>query len=363
MTRRFSYIRRDALGASASLITTFSGIDCMHTIDPRLSTDVEHAVSVLRHGGLIGLPTETVYGLGADARNPQAVARIFAAKRRPADHPLIVHLHQRSQVSAWARDVPESAWQLAEAFWPGPLTLVLPRLAGVLDDVTGGLDTVALRVPDHPLALAVLEHFGDGVAAPSANQHGRVSPTEAQHVLSEMGDAVELVLDGGPCQVGIESTIVDFVDGSVRILRPGLITETDLRRATGKAPRASSAPDVRRPGAMTSHYAPRAKVVLARAADASATANAWRLRGCAAGVLSAQRPIDLADGVIWLPLGAASAQQARVLYAQLRQADALALDVLVAVMPTDAGLGVALRDRLIRCAGLGDGRVFDGGST
>lgn len=332
----------------------------MSRLEASYIDDVERAADVLRRGGLIGLPTETVYGLGADARNAKALARIFAAKRRPADHPLIVHLHHRDQIGQWARDVPAAAWQLAEAFWPGPLTLVLPRLAGVLDEVTGGLDTVALRVPAHPLALAVLERFGGGIAAPSANRHGRVSPTTAQHVRSELGDAVELVLDGGPCDVGIESTIVDFPRAGMRVLRPGRITANDLRRATGDTPRGSAAADVRRPGAMTSHYAPRAKVVLAAAEDAAAAADVWRLRGTHAGVLSAQRLENLHPSVIWLPLGAASDQQARQLYAQLRQADDLGLDVLIAVPPADDGLGVALRDRLVRAAGLGDGRVFVG---
>jgi L-threonylcarbamoyladenylate synthase len=335
----------------------------MNSIGSRLSTDASCAAAVLRDGGLIGLPTETVYGLGADAFNPQAVARIFAAKRRPADHPLIVHIHQHAQIGQWARDIPTTAWQLAEAFWPGPLTLVLPRLTGVLDEVTGGLDTVALRVPDHPLALAVLGQFGNGVAAPSANRHGQVSPTTAQHVCSELGDSVDLVLDGGPCQVGIESTIVDFPDGDVRILRPGSITAADMERVTGQTPCTIAAPDVHRPGAMTSHYAPRAKVVLATPENAAAIADAWRLRGSLAGVLSAQRPRDMAAAVTWLPLGTAIAEQARQLYGQLRHADTLALDVLVVVMPADEGLGVALRDRLVRAAGLGDGRVFDGGST
>lgn len=324
------------------------------------SSQIERAAAVLRAGGLVGLPTETVYGLGADARNPAAVARIFAAKQRPADHPLIVHIHHREQIEHWAREVPTAAKQLAEAFWPGPLTLVLPRRADVLDEVTGGLDTVALRVPGHPLALALLDQFGDGIAAPSANRHGRVSPTNAQHVVAEFGHAIEVVLDGGPCQVGIESTIVDFPDGTLRILRPGSITTADLQQVTGQRPRASSAPDVRRPGAMTSHYAPRAKVVLAMAENASALAQTWRLGGALTGVLSAQRPADLPADVAWLPLGMMNDQQARQLYAQLRHADALALDVLVAVMPAAEGLGVAVRDRLIRSAGLGDGRVFDG---
>ena len=330
----------------------------MINADGRLTTDAARAAQVLREGGLIGMPTETVYGLGADAGNAQAVARIFSAKRRPADHPLIVHIHRPAQIRQWARDVPTAAWQLAEAFWPGPLTLVLPRMPGVLDVVTGGLDTVALRVPSHPLALDLLAQFGGGVAAPSANRHGRVSPTTAQHVRSELGDAVDLLLDGGSCRVGIESTIVDFIDEGVRILRPGSITTQDLRRVTRRTVLGRADPAVRRPGAMTSHYAPRATVVLTAAAEALAALETWQRNGARVGLLSAYRPEHLPPGVPWLSLGAASEQQARQLYALLRQADDVGLDVLVAVPPRDEGLGAALCDRLVRAAGLGDGRVL-----
>ncbi len=330
----------------------------MSNADARLTTDAARAAQVLRDGGLVGLPTETVYGLGADAGSAQAVARIFSAKQRPADHPLIVHIHRPAQIRQWAREVPTAAWQLAEAFWPGPLTLVLPRVPGVLDVVTGGLDTVALRVPSHPLALDLLAQFGGGVAAPSANRHGRVSPTTARHVQSELGDAVDLLLDGGPCRIGVESTIVDFVDEGMRILRPGGITSQDLRRVTGGTVLDRADPAVRRPGAMTSHYAPRARVVLTAAEDALAALETWHRNGARAGLLSACRPENLPPGVPWLSLGTASEQQAQQLYALLRQADDLGLDVLVAVPPLDEGLGAALCDRLVRAAGLGDGRAF-----
>lgn len=330
----------------------------MIAIDSRLTADVDRAAKVLRDGGLVGLPTETVYGLAADARNPAAVARIFACKQRPPDHPLIVHIHRAAQLTEWARDVPAAAWRLAEAFWPGPLTLVLPRLPDVPDGVTGGLDTVALRVPAHPLARALLARFGGGLAAPSANRHGRVSPTTAQHVWSELGDAVDLLLDGGPCRVGIESTIVDFVDGGIRVLRPGTVTADDLQRVSGIVPSVSTGSDARAPGVMTSHYAPRARVVLTSAADALAEVATWRERGARAGLLCARRPDGLPTAVPWLALGVATARQAQQLYARLRQADELGLDILVAVPPTATGLGVALRDRLLRAAGRGDGRVF-----
>ena len=176
-----------------------------------MSEAVHQAVAVLRAGGLVALPTETVYGLAADAANPQAVARVFALKGRPATHPLIVHIAATAVLEQWAADVPAGARRLAEAFWPGPLTLILKRQPQVLDAVTGGQDSVGLRVPAHPLALAVLAEFDGGIAAPSANRYGRVSPTTADHVREEFGDAVDFILDGGPCRLGIESTIVSFL--------------------------------------------------------------------------------------------------------------------------------------------------------
>lgn len=322
-----------------------------------LFPDVPRAVTVLRRGGLVAFPTETVYGLGADARNPEAVARIFSAKGRPADHPLIVHLADATQLTGWAKDVPRAAWQLAEAFWPGPLTLVLPRAAGVLDAVTGTLATVALRVPGHPLALALLEAFGGGVAAPSANRYGCVSPTSAEHVREELGDAVDLVLDGGSCPIGIESTIVDLSSTIVRILRPGAITERAVRRVLGVPVTSTQAGGVHCPGRKPSHYAPRARVVLASQAQAAQEVEKWQASGQRVGVLASRRPPALSEDVTWLSLTGDIREQARQLYQRLRQADHLGLQVLVAVMPPDVGLGHALRDRLRRAAGLGDGRA------
>lgn len=319
-----------------------------------LPGEVQRAAQVLRDGGLIALPTETVYGLGADADNPAAVARIFAAKQRPADHPLIVHLHAARQISQWARELPHVAWQLAEAFWPGPLTLIVKRSTQASDAVTGGLDTVALRVPDHPLALAVLQAFGGGVAAPSANRHGRVSPTAAAHVHAELGGAVDLVLDGGPCAIGIESTIVDLSTGAPRVLRPGAISAEDLQHATGTPVTAGAAAGTRCPGVMRSHYAPRATVLMVAADAALAAVDAWCSLGARVGLLSAQRPGRLPAAALWLELGEGDREQAQQLYRRLREADERALDVLVVVPPEDAGLGHALRDRIRRAAGLGD---------
>ena len=207
--------------------------------------DIEQAVAVLRAGGLVAFPTETVYGLGADAGNPVAVRKIFATKGRPAAHPVIVHLADAVQLANWAREMPAAAHTLARRFWPGPLTLILSRAKGVSDVVTGGQDTVALRVPSHPLAQQLLARFGSGIAAPSANRHGRVSATTADHVRREFGAAVECVLDGGEAGIGIESTIIDLSRGHATLLRPGWITAGEIENALG-APLAAAGVDAPR---------------------------------------------------------------------------------------------------------------------
>ena len=317
--------------------------------------EICQAVRILRSGGLVAFPTETVYGLGADARNPDAVARVFAVKGRPTDHPLIVHLPEASRLAEWAQNIPEAAWSLAEAFWPGPLTLVLPRAPNVPYAVTGGLDTVALRVPGHSLALALLGAFDGGIAAPSANRYGRVSPTSAAHVREELGDAVDLVLDGGSCHVGIESTIVEVSSTMIRILRPGAITAQALHGVTG-TPVTNVRPGgaVRAPGRKASHYAPRARVVLASQAQAAQAVQQWQVSGHRVGLLASHRPAGLSESTVWLSLAGDVRVQARQLYQRLREADHLGLQVLVTTLPPAAGLGHALRDRLRRAAGLGD---------
>ena len=231
---------------------------------------IDRAVSLINAGALIGLPTETVYGLAADADNPSAVAQIFAAKGRPADHPLIVHLGADDLLTQYARDIPDEAWALAEAFWPGPLTMILKKAPTVPDVVTGGQDTVGIRIPGHPVALALLRALADsrrsagqqggGLAAPSANRFGRISPTTAQHVQDELGDAVALILDGGACHVGIESTIVDLSRGRPVILRPGAITAEQLSLVLGRTVHIQATNEERAPrvsGSLASHYAPR----------------------------------------------------------------------------------------------------------
>jgi L-threonylcarbamoyladenylate synthase len=226
-------------------------------IDP---ANIARAADLLHAGDLVAFPTETVYGLGADATNAAAVAKIFAAKGRPADHPLIVHIPGVSHLGRWARDVPPQAYQLAAAFWPGPLTMILKRQPGVPDLVTGGQDTVGLRIPDHVVARQLLAAFAGGIAAPSANRFGHISPTTAAHVHEELGAAAAFVLDGGPCGIGIESTIVDLSRDRPAVLRPGAITREQLETALGIAPDEGAAdnfPDAPRvSGSLAAHYAP-----------------------------------------------------------------------------------------------------------
>ncbi|HEY6533764.1 MAG TPA: L-threonylcarbamoyladenylate synthase [Acidimicrobiales bacterium] len=316
---------------------------------------VERAAAVLRAGGLVAFPTETVYGLGADASDPAAVARIFAAKGRPGDHPLIVHLGDADLVEAWADGVPPEAHLLADAFWPGPLTMLLWRSPKAPDAVTGGRDTVGLRVPDHPLARQLLDAFGDGVAAPSANRFGRVSPTTAADVVSDLGDAVDLVLDGGPCRVGVESTIVDLTGGEPVLLRPGGVAIERLTEVLGREPNRLEGPaperGARAPGMLASHYAPKARVVVADEASVVAVAaEAVSTAVGRVGVLAPTVTDGLGPEIVELEPAGGPEEYARLLYARLRQADRLQIEILVCVPPPARGVGVAVADRLSRAA-------------
>ena len=306
------------------------------------------AAAVLAAGGLVAFPTETVYGLGADACNAAAVARIYSVKGRPADHPLIVHVASIAGLGQWARDVPDYAIALARDYWPGPMTLVVRRsdLAG--DFVTGGQDTVGVRVPAHPVALGLLEAFvragGKGVAAPSANRFGNVSPTSAQAVAAELGDYLadgDQILDGGACDVGVESTIIDCTGDVPKILRPGAITVEMIQQCTGlRIVDATGGVDgdvIRVSGSLDSHYAPVATVVL----DQSPVAGQGFI---------AMKDVVSPYGVVRLAAPATHADFARVLYAALRSADEQGLATVVVQQPQGDGIAIAIRDRLMRAA-------------
>ena len=346
---------------------------------PLIAADYVRAAELLRAGGLIGLPTETVYGLAADASNPAAIAKMFAAKGRPADHPVIVHLADAEQIREWAIEIPAAAWTLAKKFWPGPMTLILKRAPHVLDAVTGGQDTVGLRVPSHPVAQAVLKQFAKaavedetshqqtrkpaGIAAPSANKFGRVSPTTAQHVKDEFGDAIDLVLDGGACDVGIESTIIDLSAGAPRILRPGVITEyavraalgEDIRHSTGKEPRPptvsalpvtaiSIAPRVS--GSLDAHYAPRTRAQIASGAQLAGVL--MQHAGKRIAVLSFS-PARTPGTLHWLAPRTPKVY-AHNLYATLRAMDVSACELILIEAPPEGGEWDGINDRLKRAA-------------
>lgn len=316
--------------------------------EPPTEEALHRAVEVLRHGGLLGLPTETVYGLAADAENELAVRRIFAVKGRPSTHPLIVHLASAEAVRAWVARLPPEAEALAAAFWPGPLTLVLPRSTRASDAVTGGQGTVAVRVPAHPVALAVLQAFGGGLAAPSANRFGRVSPTRAAHVVADLGSEVDFVLDGGPSSVGVESTIVDLSSPEPALLRPGGVTLEALQSVLGRAVLRRVAGDVRASGMLPSHYAPRAGLVLASRNEAPRLAAELQRAGRHVALCSPEAAGP--SGVVHLRVPEGVTELARSLYALLRDVDAAGVDVAVVVVPEEAGLGLAVLDRLRRAA-------------
>lgn len=320
---------------------------------------IHDAALRLRAGELVAFPTETVYGLGAHALDPHAVARIFAAKGRPAWNPVIVHVPDLASARALVRDWPASAERLAITSWPGPLTLVLPRAAHVPDVVTGGADTVALRIPAHPVALALLRAAGIPIAAPSANRFTQLSPTRAEHVVTALGDRVDLILDGGPCDVGIESTVVDCTSDAPVILRTGLLDAATLTERLGApvriAERRVVADTTQRasPGMVERHYAPRAEVWLASVADRSDIETALRER-CAAHPATRVGAIARRSG--WTPTGAQHVQRlpddpagyARELYAAMHALDAAGCAVVIVDAPPSDGPWAGVHDRLTR---------------
>jgi L-threonylcarbamoyladenylate synthase len=311
------------------------------SIVPATTETIRRAVQLLRQGELVAFPTETVYGLGADVSNVEAVQKIFAVKGRPANHPVIVHVASSEQFSKWAIDIPVIAYQLAKALMPGALTLILKRSSLVPDLVTGGQDTVGLRVPNHPVALELLRAFGNGVAAPSANRFGRISPTTAQHVLADLGDDVPLILDGGDCQVGLESTIVDVTSGRVKVLRPGGVSPQALAVVLGYIPDVVSTSKVRVSGSLESHYAPMTPTLLATSQDLATSS------GEACGVISVQAKPTTFKGV-WLHLPSAPEQYGQRLYAALRELDALGLERILIESVPETSVWLTVRDRLQR---------------
>lgn len=304
---------------------------------------------LLREGKLVAFPTETVYGLGADARNADAVRRMFAAKGRPEDHPVIVHVEDADAAAAWASRMPDGARALARAFWPGPLTLIVPRAPDVPDIVTGGQTSVGLRVPSHPVARALLHEFRGGVAAPSANRFGHVSPTTARHVADDLGDALDLILDAGACDVGIESTIVAFTTDTPMLLRPGGIALDEIASALGRMPIARDAVAApRASGTLTSHYAPRtpASLVASDALRAELAQLEERDERVAVLARSAESP-EAFDGV-WIRAPSDAGAYAHALYANLRALDAANADVILIEQVPEADAWTAISDRLAR---------------
>ncbi len=312
--------------------------------------EIETAVQALRDGELVAFPTETVYGLGANAQNPAAVRRIFEAKGRPANHPVIVHLDSPRYLHRWVREVPDGATKLAEAFWPGPLTMVMPRAPHVHDVVTGGQDTIAIRVPAHPMAQQLLNAFGGGIAAPSANRYGRLSPTRAEHVREELGDAVRLVLDGGECQLGLESTIVAFEGATVRLLRPGSVTAGQIRTVVGELAIGAGHESPRVPGGGESHYAPATPMTIVPAGEIDAQADAASGGGKRIAVLAQRLPLRSHKYVTWINAGRRPESYGRDLYNNLRTLDRAACQRILVQEVPEGERWEAIRDRLRRAA-------------
>ena len=308
--------------------------------------EIQRAVRLLKQGRLVAFPTETVYGLGADASNPAAMKKLYAVKRRPAEHPVIVHFASVEEAFTWAREVPPAARELAERFWPGPLTLILKRSAKAADFITGGQDAVGLRVPSHPVAHELLKAFGKGVAAPSANRFGLVSPTTAAHVREDLGSDVDLVLEGGPSEVGIESTILDLSGARPVLLRPGRISREELRAVLGVEVEPTNSAKTRHSGGLERHYAPRtpARLVPGYALDKEI----GRLKEKVA-VLAFSRPDERVD--YWLRMPREPQAYAQKLYAALRELDSALCDEILVEAPPESAEWAAVRDRLRRACG------------
>ncbi|HKD53070.1 MAG TPA: L-threonylcarbamoyladenylate synthase [Steroidobacteraceae bacterium] len=313
--------------------------------------EIETAVQALRDGELVAFPTETVYGLGANAQNPAAVRKIFDVKGRPPNHPVIVHLDSPRYLHRWVREVPESATRLAEAFWPGPLTMVMPRAPNVHDVITGGQDTIAIRVPAHPMAQQLLTAFGGGIAAPSANRYGRLSPTRAEHVREELGETIRVILDGGECQIGLESTIVSFeAAGTVRLLRPGSVTAAQMRGIVGELLVGADSVSPRVPGSAPTHYAPSTPLTIVPSGEIDAQADASSSGGRRVAVLAQRLPLRSHKYVTWINAGRRPESYGRDLYTNLRTLDKAGCQRILVQDVPDGERWHAIRDRLLRAA-------------
>jgi L-threonylcarbamoyladenylate synthase len=316
-------------------------------------TEIEEAVEALRAGEVVVFPTETVYGLGANASNPAAVRKIFEMKGRPADHPVIVHLDNPRYLHRWVSQVPPVAEKLAAKFWPGPLTLILPKGENVNDVVTGGQDSIGIRVPSHPIAQQLLTAFGGGIAAPSANRYGRLSPTKPEHVRDEFGEAIGVILDGGESPIGLESTIVSCLDNTARLLRPGFITRSQLVQTVGELAEGGVAP--RSPGDRVLHYAPSTPLEIVSSDDLEVRAGEIVAREEKVAVLAMRPPLNTQRYMTWINAGKKPEAYAHNLYSHLRTLDrAGCTRILVQELPLDERWA-AILDRLQRASGVGLG--------
>lgn len=312
--------------------------------------DIARAAEILAAGGLVAVPTETVYGLAADATNPEAVAKIFAAKGRPSGHPLIAHLGDASWLEQWTTGVTPLAAKLGQTLWPGPLTLIVGRGTAIPLAVTGGRETLAVRVPGHETTRAIIEALGRPIAAPSANRFGSVSPTRAQHVRDDLGDAVDLVVDGGPCQVGVESTIVDLTGDAPVIARPGAVTREQLEALAGQPIAVRSQGEVAAPGTLASHYAPKAVLRLVPFESLAAAVAAELDAGTKVGALAPNSMAAQLRPAMHAPFEREPERAAEQLYAGLRQLDDAGCAVIIAALPSEDGIGAAVADRMRRAA-------------
>lgn len=324
--------------------------------DPRIIAD---AAEILRKGGLVAFPTETVYGLGADALNKEAVRKVFAAKGRPGDNPLIVHIADREQLIDLADDIPEPGLKLAKEFWPGPLTLVVRKTFLVPDVVTGGMDTVAIRMPDHPVALALIRAFNGGIVGPSANLSGRPSPTTALHVMEDLKGRIDMVLNAGPVEIGIESTVVDVTTGQPVILRPGGLHKESLEDIVGPVALTTRKDELRRsPGTLHRHYAPKARVILVPETDAAALAGLLREHRQAgrsvACIVHSPEMAGVESGDLFRVIPAPVELYARHLFRSFREFDQKGVDVLLVEEVGEEGLGAAVMDRLRKASEAGN---------